>query len=167
MEVFEDQLAWVREGATADVILSYFPGEQFTGRVRYVEPEVAEQTRTVALKLEVPNPAGKLKSGMYATVVFRPEVAKDAVAIPSQAVLRTGERSVVIVALGDGRFAPREVELGASGEDWVQVLSGLSPGEQIVTSSQFLIDSESNLKAAIQKMVDEKQAKAAAARKGA
>ncbi len=175
VEVFEDQLAWVREGATADVILSYFPGEQFTGRVRYVEPEVSEQTRTVALKLEVPNPTGKLKSGMYATVVFRPEVAKDAVAIPSQAVLRTGERNVVIVALGDGRFAPRDVKLGASGEDWVQVLSGLSAGERIVTSAQFLIDSESNLKAAIQKMVEERRAKprsqtrvkAAAAGKGA
>ena len=157
VEVFEDQLAWVREGSEADVTLSYFPGEHFTGRVRYIEPEVSDETRTVSLMLEVPNRDRKLRSGMYATVVFRPPAAEAAVAVPSQAVLRTGERSVVIVALGDGRFAPREVTLGAAGEGYVQVLRGLSPGERIVTSSQFLIDSESNLKAAVQKMVAEKR----------
>jgi RND family efflux transporter MFP subunit len=163
VEVFEDQLAWVREGSEADVTLSYFPGEHFTGRVRYIEPEVSEETRTVSLMLEVPNRSRKLKSGMYATVVFRPAAAEAAVAVPSQAVLRTGERNVVIVALGDGRFAPREVTLGASGEGYVQVLEGLSAGERIVTSSQFLIDSESNLKAAVQKMVKQKKARAAEA----
>jgi Cu(I)/Ag(I) efflux system membrane fusion protein/cobalt-zinc-cadmium efflux system membrane fusion protein len=162
VEVFEDQLAWVREGSMADVTLSYFPGEHFTARVRYIEPEVSEKTRTVSLKLEVPNKGGKLKSGMYATVVFRPAAAENAVAIPSQAVLRTGERNVVIVALGKGQFVPRDVKLGASGEGWVQVLSGVEPGEQIVTSSQFLIDSESNLKAAVQKMVEKKRKEMAA-----
>lgn len=162
VEVFEDQLAWVREGSVADVTLSYFPGEHFTGRVRYIEPEVSEKTRTVSLMLEVPNRSGKLKSGMYATVVFRPPAAENAVAVPSQAVLRTGERNVVIVALGEGRFAPREVTLGVSGEGYVQVLEGLSDEETVVTSSQFLIDSESNLKAAIQKMVAQKAEKAKA-----
>jgi len=163
VEVFEDQLAWVREGSMADVTLSYFPGEHFSGRVRYIEPEVSEKTRTVSLMLEVPNRSRKLKSGMYATVVFRPPAAEDAVAVPSQAVLRTGERDVVIVALGNGRFAPRDVELGASGEGYVQVLDGLQAGERIVTSSQFLIDSESNLKEAIQKMIEQKARKAKAA----
>lgn len=159
VEVFEDQLAWVREGSEADVTFSYFPGEHFTGRVRYIEPEVSEKTRTVSLRLEVPNLNRKLKSGMYATVVFRPTAAEAAVAVPSQAVLRTGERNVVVVALGEGRFAPREVTLGAAGEGYVQVLQGLEAGERIVTSSQFLIDSESNLKAAIQKMVEERRGK--------
>lgn len=162
VEVFEEQLSWVREGSMADVTLSYFPGEHFTGRVRYIEPEVSEETRTVSLMLEVPNRNRKLKSGMYATVVFRPPAAEDAVAVPSQAVLRTGQRNVVIVALGEGRFAPREVTLGVSGEGYVQVLDGLSGDETIVTSSQFLIDSESNLKAAIQKMVAERTQKAGA-----
>lgn len=157
--MFEDQLAWVREGSEADVTFSYFPGEHFTGRVRYIEPEVSEKTRTVSLRLEVPNLNRKLKSGMYATVVFRPTAAEAAVAVPSQAVLRTGERNVVVVALGEGRFAPREVTLGAAGEGYVQVLQGLEAGERIVTSSQFLIDSESNLKAAIQKMVEERRGK--------
>jgi len=160
VEVFEEQLAWVREGSMADVTLSYFPGEHFTGRVRYIEPEVSEETRTVSLMLEVPNRSRKLKSGMYATVVFEPAAARDTVAVPNQAVLRTGERDVVIVALGDGRFAPRDVTLGASGDGYVQVLDGLAAGERIVTSSQFLIDSESNLKEAIEKMVEQKRAKA-------
>jgi len=159
VEVFEDQLAWVREGSEADVTFSYFPGEHFTGKIRYIEPEVSEKTRTVSLRLEVPNLNRKLKSGMYATVVFRPQAAEAAVAVPNQAVLRTGERNVVIVALGGGRFAPRDVTLGASGEGYVQVLDGLEAGERIVTSSQFLIDSESNLKAAIQKMVEERRQK--------
>lgn len=159
VEVFEEQLSWVREGSMADVTLSYFPGEHFTGRVRYIEPEVSEKTRTVSLMLEVPNRNRKLKSGMYATVVFRPPAAESTVAVPSQAVLRTGQRNVVIVALGEGRFAPREVTLGVSGEGYVQVLEGLSGDETIVISSQFLIDSESNLKAAIQRMVAEKAEK--------
>lgn len=159
VEVFEEQLSWVREGSMADVTLSYFPGEHFTGRVRYIEPEVSEKTRTVSLMLEVPNRNRKLKSGMYATVVFRPPAAETTVAVPSQAVLRTGQRNVVIVALGEGRFAPREVTLGVSGEGYVQVLEGLSGDETIVISSQFLIDSESNLKAAIQRMVAEKAEK--------
>jgi len=157
VEVFEDQLAWVREGSTAQVSLSYFPGERFTGRVRFIEPEVSEKTRTVALKLEVPNREGKLRSGMYATVLFRPVAAANAVAVPSQAVLRTGDRELVIVALGEGRFAPREVQLGSEGEGYVEVRSGLEAGERIVTSAQFLIDSESNLQAAIQKMIEAKR----------
>jgi RND family efflux transporter MFP subunit len=153
VEVFEDQLAWLREGSMGEISLSYFPGETFTGRVRFIEPQVSEATRTVPLKLEVPNPKGRLRSGMYATVVFRPQAARDAITVPSQAVLRTGERDVVIVALGEGRFAPREVSLGAAGEGYMEVLSGLGPDERVVTSAQFLIDSESNLRAAIQKMM--------------
>lgn len=166
VEVFEDQLAWVREGSTAEVTLSYFPGERFTGRVRFIEPEVSEKTRTVALKLEVPNRQGKLRSGMYATVLFRPVAAANAVAVPTQAVLRTGDRELVIVALGEGRFAPREVQLGSEGEGYVEVRSGLEAGQRIVTSAQFLIDSESNLQAAIQKMIEAKRRTALEAERG-
>ena len=127
VEVYENQLPWIREGSTATITFTYFPGETFTGRVRYVEPEVSETTRTVQLTL-------------------------DAITVPSQAVLRTGERNVVVVALGDGRFAPRDVSLGREGDGYVQVLDGLEEGEVIVTSAQFLIDSESNLRAAVRKM---------------
>ena len=158
VEIFEDQLPWLDVGSTATITMTYFPGKTFHGRVRYIEPEVAQKTRTIQLTLEVPNRGSRLRVGMYATVVFEPVAAKDAIAVPSEAVLRTGERNVVIVALGDGRFAPREVRLGPQGEGFVQILEGLSDGEEIVTSAQFLIDSESNLREAIQKMIAAKRA---------
>jgi len=158
VEIFEDQLPWLDVGSTSTISLTYFPGETFRGRVRYIEPEVSEKTRTIQLTLEVPNRGGRLRVGMYATVVFEPVAAKDAIAVPSEAVLRTGQRNVVIVALGEGRFAPREVRLGPQGKGFVQVLEGLSDGDEIVTSAQFLIDSESNLREAIQKMIAAKRA---------
>jgi len=160
VEAFEDQIAWLRIGSQAEVSLSYFPGETFTGRVRYIEPQVNEKTRTVPLKLEVPNPRGRLRAGMYATVRFRPVVAKDAVLAPTLAVLRTGQRDLVVVAEGEGRFAPREVELGAEGDGKVAVARGLEAGERVVTSSQFLIDSESNLREAVQKLLAAREAEA-------
>jgi RND family efflux transporter MFP subunit len=152
VEVFEDQLSWLKVGSVADISLSHFPGESLTGRVRYVEPQVAEKTRTVPL-LEVPNPDGRLRSGMYATVRFHPVVAKDAIVVPSVAILRTGERNLVVLAEGNGRFAPRAVTLGSQGDGYTEVLSGLQAGDEVVTSAQFLIDSESNLREAVQKMV--------------
>ncbi len=153
VELFEDQVAWVREGTPAQVALSYFPGEAFRGKVRFLEPELSEKTRTMRAKIEVPNPGGRLRKGMYATVEFQPVIVRDAVAVPSQAVLRTGQRSVVVVALGEGRFAPREVTLGHEAEGYAQVLSGLEEGTEVVTSAQFLLDSESKLREAIQKMI--------------
>ncbi len=154
VEVYEDQLAWLEPGSTAHVSLTYLPGETFTGRVRYIEPEVSDRTRTVTLTLEVPNRDRRLRAGMYATVEFAPVVARDALSVPATAVLRTGKRNVVIVSLGGGRFAPRDVKLGLSGDGWYQVLSGLAEGDRVVTSSQFLIDSEANLREAIQKMAE-------------
>jgi len=153
VEVFEDQLGWLKIGSAADIALSYFPGETFTGRVRFVEPQVSEKTRTVPLRLEVPNPDGRLRSGMYATVRFHPVVAKGAIVVPSLAVLRTGERNLVVLSAGEGRFEPREVSLGSEGDGNTQVLAGLQAGDKVVTSAQFLIDSESNLREAIQKMI--------------
>ena len=156
VEVFEDQLPWLEVGSPARVSFSYVPGESFTGRVRYIEPEVDDTTRTIQFTLSVPNPSGRLRVGMYATVLFEPVAALDAVAVPKQAVLRTGERNVAVVALGGGRYAPRDLTLGVEGDDYLQVLEGLAAGDEIVTSAQFLIDSESNLRAAIQKMADDR-----------
>jgi Cu(I)/Ag(I) efflux system membrane fusion protein len=153
VEVFEGQLGWLRVGSVADIALSYFPSETFTGRVRFVEPQVSEKTRTVPLRLEVPNPGGRLRSGMYATVRFHPVVAKDAIVVPSLAVLRTGERNLVVLAEGEGRFAPREVTLGSEGDGDTEILSGLQAGDKVVTSAQFLLDSESSLREVIQKMI--------------
>ena len=147
-----------REGATAVVTFDYLPGERFTGRVRFVEPEVSPRTRTVKLTLEVPNPTGQLRVGMYASVRFEPIVARDAVVVPAQAVIRTGERDLVVLALGEGRFAPREVTLGVQTDGLQQVISGLDGTEQVVTSAQFLIDSESNLRAAVESLIAAKRA---------
>ncbi len=153
VEAFEDQIRWLRVGSVAEVSLTYFPGERFTGRVRYIEPQINETTRTVPLKLEIPNRGGRLRAGMYATVEFQPVVARGRVLVPTLAVLRTGQRNLVVVAEGGGRFTPREVELGSEGGGRVAVLSGLEGGEQVVTSAQFLIDSESNLREAVQKLL--------------
>lgn len=163
VEIYEDQLPWLREGSEAEITLSYFPGETFRGKVRFVEPQVQEKTRTVGLRVEVPNRDGRLRAGMYATVRFDPMAAEGAVAVPRQAVIRSGERNLLIVALGEGRFAPREVTVGAEGDDYVQILAGVEPGETIVTSSQFLIDSESNLREALQKLVDKRKGAASPA----
>jgi RND family efflux transporter MFP subunit len=157
VEVFDEQLSWIDSGSPATVTLTYFPGVTFRGRVRYIEPEVSEKTRTIQLTLDVPNRDRRLRVGMYATVIFEPVAAVNAIAIPSESVIRTGKRDVVVVAIGDGRFAPREVVLGPRSGGFVQVIEGLSDGEEIVTSSQFLIDSESNLREAIQKMIASKR----------
>ena len=157
VEIFEDQIAWVREGTPAEATFTYFPGETFRGTVRFLEPEFSEKTRTLKVKIAVPNPDGRLRAGMYATVRFKPTAARDAVAVPSLAVLRTGERTVVVVALGGGRFEPRSVTLGREGAEYVQILEGLEPGERVVTSAQFLIDSEAKLQEAIQKMLAQRR----------
>lgn len=157
VEVFDEQLSWLDIGSPAAVTLSYFPSATFSGRVRYIEPEVSEKTRTVQLTLDVPNRDRRLRAGMYATVVFKPVAVTDAIAVPAESVIRTGDRDLVIVALGDGRFAPREVVLGPRGDGFIQVLEGLEDSDVVVTSSQFLIDSESNLREAIQKMIAAKR----------
>lgn len=153
VEIYEDQLAWIREGATAAATFEALPGREVTARVRYLEPEVNPTTRTVRLVLEVPNPDRALRVGMYATVTFEPVAVREAVVVPAQAVIRTGQRDLVVVALGGGRFQPREVGVGLESDGLLEVRSGLEEGETIVTSAQFLIDSESNLQAAIQRMI--------------
>ena len=154
VELFEDQIAWIREGTPAEVELAYFPGETFEGRVRYLEPELSERTRTLRVKIAMPNPEGRLRTGMYATVVFRPQAATAVLAVPSEAVLRTGERQVAVVDLGGGAFAPRQVTLGHEADGWVEVRSGLDVDERVVTSAQFLLDSEASVREAIAKMLD-------------
>ncbi len=156
VEVFEDQVAWIREGTAADVTFTYFPGETFAGRVRFIEPEFSEKTRTLRVKLGVPNRAGRFRPGMFATVTFRPVAASAALTVPALAILRTGERNVVVVDLGDGRFAPRAVTLGHEGGGYAEVLGGLEEGDRVVTSAQFLLDSEASLQEAIQKMISQR-----------
>lgn len=153
-DVYEYELPWVELGQLATVELSYLPDAEFEGEVTYVYPYLDPKTRTARVRIELPNPEGVLKPDMYANVTIDTRVLEDAVVVPDEAVIRSGRRNLVVVARGEGRFEPREVDLGvSSGDGWVQIQDGVAPGERIVTSGQFLIDSESRLRAAVQQML--------------
>jgi len=154
VDVYEYELPWVRKGMAADMDLSYIPGKRFKGKVLFVYPYLDPKTRTAKLRLAFPNPGYQLKPGMYANVNLKSVVATDTLVIPQEAVIDSGVRKIVFVALGKGKFQPREVNIGLEGNDnKFQVLEGLSEGEEIVLSAQFMLDSESRLREAIQKML--------------
>jgi Cu(I)/Ag(I) efflux system membrane fusion protein/cobalt-zinc-cadmium efflux system membrane fusion protein len=155
VEVFENQIPWLRVGQRALVELAYEPGKQYTGRVRYLYPFLDEKTRTMKVSVELPNSGRKLRADMYANVTFEIPSVRDVVAIPEESVIHSGTRNVAILDRGDGRFEVREITLGVNGSGLWEVKEGLSEGDRIVVSSQFLIDSESNLQEAIRKMVSE------------
>jgi RND family efflux transporter MFP subunit len=153
-QIYEQDLPFLKLGQEADVSLSYLPDRKFRGRVAYIYPTVEEKTRTVKVRMEFHNPGFLLKPGMFATVQLQADLAPDALLVPESAVLRSGQKNTVFVALDGGRFEPRTVALGPRGEnDVIQVLSGLNAGERVVTSGQFMLDSESQLREAVQKMM--------------
>jgi Cu(I)/Ag(I) efflux system membrane fusion protein len=148
-EVYEYELPLVHAGQAATLTLPYLPERSFEASVTYVYPTLDPRTRTARLRLELPNPDLALRPDMYANVVLRVDRGERLV-VPQSAVLHAGERSFVFRALGEGRFRPQAVEIGLrSGED-VEVLSGLEPGDEVVTSGTFLIASESRLRAALE-----------------
>ena len=154
-QIYEQDLPFVTLGQEAEVSLSYMPDRKFRGRVTYIYPTVDEKTRTARIRMEFHNPGYLLKPGMFATVELKARLVSDAVLVPDSAVLRSGEKNTVFVALDGGKFDPRAVTLGPRGEGNVyQVLSGLNEGERVVTSGQFMLDSESQLREAIQKMIN-------------
>jgi multidrug efflux pump subunit AcrA (membrane-fusion protein) len=128
--------------------LTYQPGKVWKGRVTYLYPTVEEKTRTIKVRIEFANSGGVLKPEMYADVEFKGSLGK-ALAVPESAVLSTGERALVFVANGDGVFEPREVTTGVKTRNYYEIKSGLSAGERVATGANFLLDSESKLKAAI------------------
>jgi RND family efflux transporter MFP subunit len=153
-EIYERDLPLLRLGQETAVTLSYMPDREFRGRITYIYPSVDEKTRTVRVRMEFHNPGYFLKPGMFVTARITTELDPSALLVPDMAILRSGDKSTVFVALDGGRFEPRTVALGAQGEDdTYQVLSGLKEGERIVTSGQFMMDSESQLREAIQKML--------------
>ncbi|HET6361390.1 MAG TPA: efflux RND transporter periplasmic adaptor subunit [Gemmatimonadota bacterium] len=143
-EVFEADLAFVQEGMDATVAFAGLPGTTYGGRVEYVYPTIDQQSRTMRARIALPNPGGRVRPGMYATVTLK-RVLGEVLAIPRSAVLWTGEKAVAFVDIGEGRLMPHELSLGREGEDHVEVLAGVDPGMRVVTSAQYLIDSESNL----------------------
>ncbi len=152
--VYEYELPFIRKGQEAEMTLSYDPGTVYKGKVTFIYPYLSKKTRTVEVRMEFDNPGLKLKPDMYSDVVIKSSIGGTEKLVPSEAVLRTGSRNVVITSLDKGKFLPKEVTVGAEGEGFVQVLSGLEEGELIVTSGQFLIDSESNLREAVNKMLE-------------
>ena len=153
-DIYEQDLGYIKLGQEALVTLSYLPDREFRGRVTYIYPRVDEKTRTARVRMEFHNPGYFLKPGMFATVKITAELEPSALLIPDMAILRSGEKTTVFVALAGGKFAPRSVTLGPQSEnDEYQVLGGVEAGERIVTSGQFMLDSESQLREAIQKML--------------
>jgi Cu(I)/Ag(I) efflux system membrane fusion protein len=152
-QVPESQLALVRLGQEATATFPALPGVERTGNVIFVAPSLDETARTAAVRIELRNPELLLKPGMFARLSFRGTLAEDAVVVPVEAVLDTGTRQVAWVALGGGRFEPREVRVGPQGDGGtMQVLAGLEPGDRVVVSGQFLIDAESRLREGTRKM---------------
>ncbi len=146
--LYEYELPLVRVGQRAIVTIAAYPGKTFQGRIAYIYPYLDEQTRTNRVRFEFANPNLKLKPGMFANVELKASMG-EALAIPRNAVLDSGERQIVLVALGGGRFEPRRVTLGQQLGDDVEVLRGVKDGEEVVVGAHFLIDSESQLKAAL------------------
>jgi multidrug efflux pump subunit AcrA (membrane-fusion protein) len=150
-DVYEVDLATVELGTAAEVTLPYQPGRTWRGKVTFIDPLVDPATRTVKVRVEVANADYALKPDMFADVVLRRELG-DALFVPESAVLKPGDRQIVFLDRGDGRLEPREIETGARVEGGYAVLSGLAEGDRVVTSANFLIDSESSLKAALSSM---------------
>ncbi len=151
-EIFESQVEWVKAGQPADVQLSYFPGRSWEGKVEYVYPGLNPKTRTLKVRLQFDNPDETLKPNMFADVTIYGGPKRGIVVIPSEALIRTGDEQRVILAMGEGRYQPRKVNAGIETGGWVEIKRGLSPGDMVVTSGQFLIDSEASLKASLQRM---------------
>jgi Cu(I)/Ag(I) efflux system membrane fusion protein/cobalt-zinc-cadmium efflux system membrane fusion protein len=153
VDIYEYELPWVRNGMAAEMDLSYIPGKKYKGKVLFIYPYLETKTRTAKLRLEFPNPGYKLKPGMYANIYLKADIIKDSLVIPQEAVIDSGVRQIVFVSTGKGKFQAREVEIGLEGnENEFQVLEGLEENDEIVLSAQFMLDSESRLREAIQKM---------------
>ncbi len=148
-DVFEQDIALVKNGATAAVRINAYPDKSFSGKVTYVYPTLQAETRTVAVRLELANPGGLLKPGMFAQVELPVGANAPVVTVPVSAVIDSGTRQMVLIQLKEGRFEPREVKLGGRSDTHVAVLEGVKEGEQVVVAANFLIDAESNLKAAV------------------
>lgn len=152
--LYEYQLPYVEEGMRATMTLPYIPGQKYEGSVIYVYPYLDPKTREAKVRLEFDNPNNALKPGMFAGVVLQSTLAAERTLAPRSAVIDTGERQVAFVSLGEGRFEPRNVKIGVeTGDNQVEVISGLKPGEMVVTSGQFLLDSEAKMREALAKMM--------------
>lgn len=157
VQIFEGDLPGVRIGQKVVATIDALPGEQVVGEVIFVSPGVDDMTRTAVARVEIPNPKSNLKPGMFVTAGVRLELASDAVTLPREAVLDSGRRRIAFIASEGGHFDPRELKVGRETSDGtVEILEGVSPGEQVVVNGQFLLDAESRLREAIQRFREAK-----------
>ncbi|MDO8813243.1 MAG: efflux RND transporter periplasmic adaptor subunit [Gallionella sp.] len=148
-DVFEQDIAMVRTGARARVKINAYPDKEFEGTITYIYPTLRPETRTVTVRLEIANPHGLLKPAMFAQVEISVTSKGKVLTVPASAVIDSGTRQIVLVQLAEGRFEPREISLGSRSDNYVEVLEGVAEGERVVVAANFLIDAESNLKAAL------------------
>jgi Cu(I)/Ag(I) efflux system membrane fusion protein len=148
-DVYERDLANVKVGQTAHVTLVAFPGQSFSAKVAYLYPTLDPATRTAPVRLELPNPQGVLRPGLFAHAELATGSATPVLTVPISALIDSGERQVVLVSQGEGRFAPKPVKVGRRGADRVEIIDGVAAGDKVVTSANFLIDAESNLRSAL------------------
>lgn len=149
-DIYEQDLARVSVGQPAKITINAYPGKVFEGQVGFIYPNINKDTRTAKIRIDLPNPTGELRTDMYANVELGSGAENSILAVPTSAILNSGEKQIVLVDLGDGRFAPRPIKVGARGGDYAEILDGLNEGDRVVTSANFLIDAESNLRAALQ-----------------
>ena len=154
VDIYENELPWVKKGDTAEMKVTAIPGKVFTGKVTYIYPYLERKTRTNRVRLEFSNKDLKLKPEMFANVTLLASRQVDAVVVPTEAIVRSGTDDQLFVVRAPGKFEPRTVVLGVSSDGETQILSGVKAGEEVVVSSQFLIDSESKLREATQKMME-------------
>jgi Cu(I)/Ag(I) efflux system membrane fusion protein len=153
-DVFEQDIGMLRRGQDAKIAVNAYPGTEFGGKVDFVYPTVSQETRTGRARIVVPNADGRLKTGMYANVAVDSAVGDGLViAVPDSAVIDSGTRQAVLIERGEGTFEPREVKLGAHADGFYEVRGGLAGGERVVVSANFLIDAESNLRAALKAFI--------------
>jgi len=148
-DIFEQDLGLVRPGQAAKIMVNAFPGRTYSGKVAFLYPTVTPETRTGKARIELANPGGQLKPAMYASVELAAGGGRKVLAVPGSAVIDSGVRQMVLVQLAEGRFEPRAVRLGARADDYIEITQGVKAGEAVVVTANFLIDAESNLKAAL------------------
>jgi membrane fusion protein, copper/silver efflux system len=156
-EVAEQDIGAVKVGSVAHVNIAAYPDKHFEGKIDFIYPTLNPATRTVQIRLEMANPQGLLKPAMFAQVEVPVTGKGKVITVPTSAVIDSGTRQIVLVQLAEGRFEPREVKLGSRSDNYVEVLNGVAAGEQVVVSANFLIDAESNLKAALSGMGGQEQ----------
>jgi Cu(I)/Ag(I) efflux system membrane fusion protein len=153
-DVFEQDIGTLRRGQDATIAINAYPGTEFAGKVDFIYPTLSQETRTGKVRIVVPNADGRLKTGMYANVAVNTAIGDGPVlAVPDSAVIDSGTRQAVLIERGEGTFEPREVKLGAHADGFYEVRQGLAGGERVVVSANFLIDAESNLRAALKAFI--------------